>query len=291
MRSASAQRPRPAGRVSEAAIRSAYEFNNVIFTAARLPQIIQNFQAGPRCALPAAVSQGAADMPAWRAQAKSTGQLSAANFCLNFAGCLVRIFTSWKEGGGASMVRGYVLGAHAACWALAPSRARAHGVTLLRRRERPERHHHEPDLLLRQRAGQAESRGCQEGVLTAGPAVRRGDVPSSKLPDQLSRSTACSSRACCTADCGGRACTCSARRNALIAGPGQPCAGGLAGGAGRAAPRSRRAAALAEQGELPFCLIAVLALDNPEGDDRSASPHAQSRLSLRCPGGSGTRSD
>ena len=33
-----------AGRVSEPLIRNAYEFNNVIFTAARLPQIIQNFR-------------------------------------------------------------------------------------------------------------------------------------------------------------------------------------------------------------------------------------------------------
>ena len=45
------------------------------------------------------------------AQAKSTGQLSSATFAANFAGCLARIFTSWKEGGGASMVRGYILGA------------------------------------------------------------------------------------------------------------------------------------------------------------------------------------
>ena len=38
-----------AGRVSEPMIRSAYEFNNVIFTAARLPQIIQNYQVGDSC--------------------------------------------------------------------------------------------------------------------------------------------------------------------------------------------------------------------------------------------------
>ena len=43
-------------------------------------------------------------------QAKSTGQLSSATYAANFLGCLARIFTSYKEGGGASMVRGYILG-------------------------------------------------------------------------------------------------------------------------------------------------------------------------------------
>ena len=43
-------------------------------------------------------------------QAKSTGQLSPATYTANFLGCLARIFTSYKEGGGASMIRGYILG-------------------------------------------------------------------------------------------------------------------------------------------------------------------------------------
>ena len=43
-------------------------------------------------------------------QAGSTGQLSTATAFANFAGCIARIFTSLQEGGGAAMVRGYVLG-------------------------------------------------------------------------------------------------------------------------------------------------------------------------------------
>ena len=43
-------------------------------------------------------------------QAGSTGQLSTATAFANFAGCIARIFTSVQEGGGAAMVRGYVLG-------------------------------------------------------------------------------------------------------------------------------------------------------------------------------------
>ena len=110
LRDAAAAEPQGAGRVSEPVIRSAYEFNNVIFTAARLPQIIKNFQA--RVALLAAApAQVQALLTSQCVQAKSTGQLSSATFTANFVGCLARIFTSWKEGGGASMVRGYILGA------------------------------------------------------------------------------------------------------------------------------------------------------------------------------------
>lgn len=43
-------------------------------------------------------------------QAGGTGQLSTATAFANFAGCIARIFTSLQEGGGAAMVRGYVLG-------------------------------------------------------------------------------------------------------------------------------------------------------------------------------------
>ena len=53
--------------------------------------------------------------PALCVQAKSTGQLSSITYAANFLGCLARIFTSYKEGGGASMIRGYILGRTAAC--------------------------------------------------------------------------------------------------------------------------------------------------------------------------------
>jgi len=43
-------------------------------------------------------------------QAGSTGQLSTVTAFANFAGCIARIFTSLQEGGGAAMVRGYILG-------------------------------------------------------------------------------------------------------------------------------------------------------------------------------------
>jgi mannose-P-dolichol utilization defect protein 1 len=74
------------GRVSGDMVNTAYNLNNVIFLAARLPQIYQNFKAG------------------------STGQLSTVTAFANFAGCIARIFTSLQEGGGAAMVRGYILG-------------------------------------------------------------------------------------------------------------------------------------------------------------------------------------
>ena len=49
-------------------IRSAYEFNNVIFTAARLPQIIQNFQVPAVAETHAAQAAGAPQRLAWRRQ-------------------------------------------------------------------------------------------------------------------------------------------------------------------------------------------------------------------------------
>jgi len=74
------------GAVTPKLIGSAYELNNVIFTAARVPQIISNYHA------------------------KSTGQLNIVTFLMNVVGCCVRIFTTLQEGGGASMARGFVLG-------------------------------------------------------------------------------------------------------------------------------------------------------------------------------------
>lgn len=74
------------GYVSKLYIGLAYEFNSVIFTAARLPQIYSNYKN------------------------KSTGQLSNATYIANFGGCIARMFTSYKEGGGISMIRAYALG-------------------------------------------------------------------------------------------------------------------------------------------------------------------------------------
>ncbi len=43
-------------------------------------------------------------------QAKSTGQLSAVAFVANVLGCMARIFTSYQDGAGMAMIRGFVLG-------------------------------------------------------------------------------------------------------------------------------------------------------------------------------------
>lgn len=48
-------------------------------------------------------------------QNKSTGQLSNATYIANFGGCIARMFTSYKEGGGISMIRAYALGMVTAC--------------------------------------------------------------------------------------------------------------------------------------------------------------------------------
>ena len=49
------------------------------------------------------------------AQNKGTGQLSSATYIANFLGCIARTFTSYKEGGGISMIRAYVLGGLRCC--------------------------------------------------------------------------------------------------------------------------------------------------------------------------------
>ena len=42
-------------------------------------------------------------------QNKNTGSLSGAMFNLNFTACCIRVFTSWAEGAGATMLRAYCL--------------------------------------------------------------------------------------------------------------------------------------------------------------------------------------
>lgn len=43
-------------------------------------------------------------------QASSTGQLSVVAFVANVLGCMARIFTSYQDGAGIAMIRGFVLG-------------------------------------------------------------------------------------------------------------------------------------------------------------------------------------
>ncbi|KAK9835094.1 hypothetical protein WJX84_012224 [Apatococcus fuscideae] len=74
------------GALTQQQMMRAYDFNNIIFTAARLPQIVKNFRA------------------------KSTGQLSIVTYVFNLGGCVIRIFTSIQEGAGIAMVRGFILG-------------------------------------------------------------------------------------------------------------------------------------------------------------------------------------
>ena len=50
-----------------------------------------------------------------RVQAKSTGQLSAVAFVANVLGCMARIFTSYQDGAGMAMIRGFVLGKLVRC--------------------------------------------------------------------------------------------------------------------------------------------------------------------------------
>lgn len=74
------------GLVPRVLMTRAFEANTLVFMAARLPQIWSNFRSG------------------------STGQLSGATCFMNMAGGLARVFTSWREGGSALMVRQYLLG-------------------------------------------------------------------------------------------------------------------------------------------------------------------------------------
>lgn len=74
-----------AGHVSKELITTLYDANNFVFLFARVPQIYQNFKN------------------------RSTGQLSLITYSVNFLGCIARIFTTLQEGGGAAMLRNFIL--------------------------------------------------------------------------------------------------------------------------------------------------------------------------------------
>lgn len=50
-------------------------------------------------------------------QTKDTGQLSIVTYAANTLGCIARIFTSYQDGGGVSMIRSFLIGdiLHPAC--------------------------------------------------------------------------------------------------------------------------------------------------------------------------------
>jgi hypothetical protein len=106
-------------------IKTAYDLNNFIVLAARLPQIWQNLKVRPGCWVEvhrytlAAIgwsSEGkAAMLVLLLLQGRSTGQLSVTVYIANAAGCMARIFTSLQEGGGMAMVRGFLLGESHLC--------------------------------------------------------------------------------------------------------------------------------------------------------------------------------
>lgn len=73
--------------VSGDAVQFMYEMNNVTVISSRVPQIIQNFTSG------------------------GTGTLSGVTLLLLSGGGCARILTTIQEGGGASMIRAYALGA------------------------------------------------------------------------------------------------------------------------------------------------------------------------------------
>lgn len=74
------------GHVDKALVKTVYEANNILFMAARLPQIVKNYRE------------------------KSTGQLSLITNAINLLGCVIRIFTSLSEGAGGAMVRAFLIG-------------------------------------------------------------------------------------------------------------------------------------------------------------------------------------
>jgi mannose-P-dolichol utilization defect protein 1 len=74
-----------AGQVGLPLMTRAYDANNLILIAARLPQIYKNFAS------------------------RSTGQLSVITFGANTLGCVARLFTTLQEGGGSAMMRSYAL--------------------------------------------------------------------------------------------------------------------------------------------------------------------------------------
>jgi hypothetical protein len=43
-------------------------------------------------------------------QMKDTGQLSIVTYAANTLGCIARIFTSYQDGGGVSMIRSFLIG-------------------------------------------------------------------------------------------------------------------------------------------------------------------------------------
>ena len=43
-------------------------------------------------------------------QTKNTGQLSIVTYAANTLGCIARIFTSYQDGGGVSMIRSFLIG-------------------------------------------------------------------------------------------------------------------------------------------------------------------------------------
>ena len=55
-------------------------------------------------------------------QTKDTGQLSIVTYAANTLGCIARIFTSYQDGGGVSMIRSFLIGdiLHPACCIPAP---------------------------------------------------------------------------------------------------------------------------------------------------------------------------
>jgi len=110
-------------------VMSAYELNNFIFMAARLPQILSNYKVRahncsascsilvpnitktwPHSCNSTLVSAVIGSDLGMMMQAKNTGQLSLITAFMSTAGCLARIFTSIQEGAGLSMVRGFCIG-------------------------------------------------------------------------------------------------------------------------------------------------------------------------------------
>lgn len=74
------------GHVSESQIGAIYVLNQGFFIVARGAQIFKNYQEG------------------------GTGQLSLASSLLPFLGCIVRIFTTIREGAGLTFLVGFILG-------------------------------------------------------------------------------------------------------------------------------------------------------------------------------------
>ena len=100
-----------AGSLTTETLQALYDFNTVIMTAARVPQIWSNYKVGGKPVTNGLLEPASHDR-VWL-QAKSTGQLSIFVFVMNFGGCLARIFTSIQEGGGIAMVRAYIIGTSA----------------------------------------------------------------------------------------------------------------------------------------------------------------------------------